>query len=167
MNADKDIVPLVVSLLVCWFACNLSADTPPIRISVQVNRDDADSARLVSALSREFGKLDGVTVDGMQPALTIHCVVVDMHQLPPKGYVASVAIVMADGHLMTQVNTGATVDALAHEIAITLDGSVIQQMRRAAQPSPTPTPRITSPNRLRINDSCMLYGLRRFVIEYG
>jgi len=74
---------------------------------------------------------------------------------------------MANGHLMTQVNTGATVDALAHEIAITLDGSVIQQMRRAAQPSPTPTPRITSPNRLRINDSCMLYGLRRFVIEYG
>src|SRR5262245_60498629 len=166
MSADKDIVPFVVSLLVCWFACNLSADTPPIRISVQVNREDADSERLVSALLREFGKLDGVTVDGMQPALTIHCVVVHMHQLPQKGYVASVAIVMA-GHLMTQVNTGANVDALAHEIAITLDGSVIQQMRRAAQPSPIPTPRITRPNRLRINDSCMLYCLRRFVIEYG
>lgn len=138
MSADKDIVPFVVSLLVCWFTCTLSAGTPPIRINVQASRDDADSERLVSALTREFGKLDGVMVDGMQPAITIHCVVVDMHHLPSKGYVASVAIVMADGHLMTQVNTGATIDALAHEIASTLDGSVIQQMRRAAQPSPTP-----------------------------
>ena len=71
MSADKGIVPFVVSLLVCWFACNLPADTWPIRIKVQVFRGDADGERLVSALSGEFRKLDGVTVDDTQSKSTV------------------------------------------------------------------------------------------------
>ncbi len=127
MNA---IPPFVASLLIWAFTCNSSADTPPIRLKVQVVRDDADGERLVSALSREFRKLDGVAVTDERPAREIHCVVLDMHEVVQqshgrslKGYAATVAIVMADNRLMTLgVHSGDSVDALAHEIAINIDG---------------------------------------------
>jgi len=146
MSADKGIVPFLVSLLVCWFACNLPADTWPIRIKVQVFRGDADGERLVSALSGEFRKLDGVTVDDMQPAVEIHCVVLDTHEVVEqshgrslKGYEATVAVVMTDNRLMTlSVHSSDSVDALAHEIAINIDGKVLEGMRRSAKPSSSP-----------------------------
>ena len=65
------------SLLICWFACNLSADTPQIRLSVQVEGDD--DVQMVSALSREFRKLDGVSLADTQPTLIIRCVVYQIH----------------------------------------------------------------------------------------
>jgi hypothetical protein len=59
MNA---IVSLVASLLICSFACNLSADVPEIRVSVEAQGENGDDTRMVSALSHEFRKLDGISV---------------------------------------------------------------------------------------------------------
>lgn len=137
------IIQFVASLLICWFACNLSADTPQIRLSVKVEGDD--DVQMVSALSREFRKLDGVSLTDTQPTLTIRCVVYQIHGVAQqsrggslKGYAASVAIIAPDGLITHSVHTGPSVDAIAHDIAITLDGSIIEQMRRAAQPSSSP-----------------------------
>jgi hypothetical protein len=66
----------VASLLMCSFACNLSADTPQIRVSVEAKGKNGDDARIVSALSRELRKLDGVSVTDAQPALKIYCLVI-------------------------------------------------------------------------------------------
>jgi hypothetical protein len=58
-------------LLICLFACNLLADTPPIRVSIEGKCSECDEAQMVSALSHEFRKLDGVLVADTQPALKI------------------------------------------------------------------------------------------------
>jgi hypothetical protein len=47
------IIPFVACLL---FACDLSADTPLIRVSIDVGCKDCDEAEMVSALSHEFRK---------------------------------------------------------------------------------------------------------------
>jgi len=44
----------VASLLICLFACNLWADTPPIRVSVAVHCTDCGEAQMLSAVSHEF-----------------------------------------------------------------------------------------------------------------
>ena len=97
-------VAFVLSLLICSFTCNVSPDTPPIRISVQVQGDD--DVQMFSALSREFRKLDGISVNDTQPALTIHCIVFTKIQRHGgsralKGYAASVSIIAPDGRLIT------------------------------------------------------------------
>jgi hypothetical protein len=139
------IIPFFASLLICAFPCNLSADSPQIRVSVAVGGDDTTDTAMLSALSHEFRKLDGVSVTDNQPALKIHCVVYQIHGVAQQsrgrgvGYAASVAIMWPDGRLATHiVCTSSTVDALAHMIAVNLDGSIIEQMRRAAQPSSSP-----------------------------
>jgi hypothetical protein len=135
-------VAFVLSLLICSFTCNVSPDTPPIRISVQVQGDD--DVQMFSALSREFRKLDGISANDTQPALTIHCIVFTKIQRHGgsralKGYAASVSIIAPDGRLITHsVYTGPSVDGVAHEIAVTVNGSVIEPMRRAPQPSSSP-----------------------------
>jgi hypothetical protein len=141
MNA---IIPFVASLLICSFACNLSADTPQIRVNVQASGGNGDDARMVSALSREFSKLDGVSVIDTQPAIKIDCVIGRKFVLlsvknVPIIYASSVAVTTFDGHLVTHLLlTHTTIDGLAHEIAVALDGKVIEPMRRAAQPSSSP-----------------------------
>ena len=130
------ITPFVASLLIWVLTCNSSADTPQIRLSVQVEGDNPDDARLRSALSQEFRKLDGVSVTDNQPALRIHCV---PNHIPPHGYAASVAIMWPDGRLAAHVDfTSPTIDALAQTIAVNLNGTYIEQMRRAAHPSSSP-----------------------------
>jgi hypothetical protein len=90
--------------------------------------------------------LDGVTVDDMQLALTIHCVL-NIHGVVQqsdgrnlKGYAATVAIVLPDNRLMTLSvhSAGDSVDALAHEIAINIDSKVLEGMRRGGKPSSSP-----------------------------
>jgi hypothetical protein len=131
----------IASLLIWSFACDLSADTPPIRVSVQADCRDCDTAQMLSALSHEFRKLDGVSVTDKQPALKVDCITIQIHAEGVKlvGYAASVALTNIDdqiiGHL---VLTQPDIDRLAHEIAVTVDGGAIEQMRRAAQPSKTP-----------------------------
>jgi hypothetical protein len=138
------IIPFVASLLIGSFPCNLSADTPQIRVSVQAQGDNGDDARMVSALSREFSKLDGVSVTETQPAIKIDCVfgrkfVLLSGKNVPIVYASSVAVTTFDGHLVTHLLlTHTTIDGLAHEIAVALDGKVIEPMRRAAQPSSSP-----------------------------
>jgi hypothetical protein len=131
----RAITLFVVSLLIWAFTYNSSADTPQIRLSVQVVGDEPDDVQLLSALSQEFRKLDGVSVTDNQPALRIRRVVIHS----PHGYAASVAIMWPDGRPATHIYyTSPTVDVLAHTIATVLDGSFIQQMRRAVQPSSSP-----------------------------
>jgi hypothetical protein len=134
MNA---ITPFVASLLICSFACKLSADTPQIRLSVEAHGENGDDARIVSALSREFRKLDGVLVIDTQPALKITCVVVRLTASGQKmqtGYAASIAVTNGDDRLISHnIQVHRSIDQLAHEIAIGIDGTVIEEMRRAAQ----------------------------------
>jgi hypothetical protein len=138
------ITPFVASLLMCLLACDLSADTPQIRLSVQAQGEHGDDARMVSALSHEFRKLDGVSVTDTQPALKVTCVVIPLTATRAgdkirTGYACSVAVVGADDHLITHlVQAAATIESLAHEIAVDLDGSVIEEMRRTARPSSSP-----------------------------
>src|SRR5882724_6724429 len=141
MNA---IISLVASLLIWSFACNLSADVPQIRISVDAQGDKGDDTRMVSALSHEFRKLDGVSVTDTQPALKVTCVVIPLTVTQGggktrSGYAVSVAVVGADDHLITHlVQADRTIEGLAHEIVVDLDGSVIEEMRRTARPSSSP-----------------------------
>jgi len=130
----------------CLLACDLSADTPQIRVSIQAKGDNGDDARMVSALSHEFRKLDGVLVTDTDPALKVTCVVIAsiMHETHstssiPIGYAASVAVTSIDNRLITHlVQTDSTIGRLAHAVAISLDGTLIEQMRRDAQPSSSP-----------------------------
>jgi len=127
----------VASLLICSSTFNLSADIPQIRVSVVVKGDDGDGPQMVSALSHELRKLDGVLVTDTQPALTIKCLI--LHQSTRSnvsvGYSASLVLIDADGRLMHHlIQTGTSIPSMAHELVTTLDGSDIEQMRRAAQP---------------------------------
>jgi len=144
MNA---IIPFAAGLPICSFACDLSAETPQIRVSIQAKGENGNDAKIVSALSREFRKLDGISVTDTQPALKIVCVVIRDELVEPRsgdkiplGYAASAAIVngVDNRFLLNLVHTDATIDRLAHEIAIETDGTIIEPMRRAAQPSSSP-----------------------------
>jgi hypothetical protein len=137
----------VAGLLICLLPCNLSANTPPIRVSIAVEGDIGENARIVSALSHEFRKLDGVSVTDTQPALKISCGVItnfaelirDTSRRAPTGYASSIAVTTADDRFITHfVFTDSDIDSLAHRIAVAVDGGVIEKMRRAAQPSSSP-----------------------------
>jgi hypothetical protein len=55
------------------------------------------------------------------------------------GYAASVALTSIDDHYIGQlVFTDYNIDNLARRIAIAVDGKIIEQMRRDAQPSSSP-----------------------------
>jgi hypothetical protein len=136
------IIPFVASLLICLFACGLSAETPLIRLSIQVKSDNVDNGRMVSALSHELRKLDGVSVTDTQPAFKISCGVIPITPSDSNmtvGYASSVAVTSIDDRFIAHfVLTDSTIGKLAHRIAIGLDGAVIEQMRPAAEPSSSP-----------------------------
>jgi hypothetical protein len=127
-------VLFAASLLICSFALNSAADVPQILISVDAQGNIGDDNRMVSALSHEFRKLDGVSVTDTQPKLKVTCVVIPLtvnRGHTRTGFACSVAVVDADDHLVTHlVQVGGTIDSLAHAIAVDLDGSVIEKMRR-------------------------------------
>jgi hypothetical protein len=139
------IIPFVASLSICLFAGDLSADTPLIRVSVHsASPDNGADARMLSALSHEFRKLDGVSVTDTQPALKISCGVIKIPTAEREtrriaGYASSVAITSIDDRFITHfVFTDNTIDSLARRIAIAVDAGVIEPMRRNAQPSSSP-----------------------------
>jgi len=137
------IIPFFASLLICSFSFDLSADTPQIHVSIDAQGLGADTPSMVSALSREFRKLDGVLVTDKQPELKISCSVMRLAVAvggeSRTGYAASVAITDSDDHLIAHnVLIHNTIDELAHKIAVDTDGAVIEKKRRAAQPSSTP-----------------------------
>ena len=141
----KAIIPFVASLLICSFACNLSAGTRQIRVSVQAEGRNGDDARMVSALSRELRKLDGVSVTDTQPPIKIFCVVIHIHTLyfvepfRVEGYATSVAVTDRNGRLFAHfVHASSSIDEVAHEIAVNLDGKLIEPVRGALQRSSTP-----------------------------
>jgi len=137
------IISFVASLLICSLSFNLPADTPQIRLSVDAAVLRGDTPSMVSALSREFRKLDGVLVTDKQPELKISCTVIRLTVAAGgesrTGYAASVAITESSDHLIAHnVLIHNTIDELAHKIAVDTDGAVIEKKRRAAQPSSTP-----------------------------
>jgi hypothetical protein len=134
----KAIIGFVASVLICSFACNLSADTPKIRVSIEAQRHNANDAQMISALSHEFRKLDGVSVSDTPPALKVSCLVVDTICGDGSGYAASVAVSINGIFDQHFVLTNTTIDSLAHAIAIAVDGSIIEGLRRIAQPSSSP-----------------------------
>jgi hypothetical protein len=84
----------------------------------------------------------GVSVTDKQPALTIVCDVTPLvtpSQKIPLGYAAAVAVLNANDQLVAiMAQTHVTIDGLAHEIAIKIDGTTIESMRRKAQPTNSP-----------------------------
>ena len=100
-----------------------------------------ETAQIVSALSHHFRKLDGVSVTDTEPALRIQCLVAATGPASKMqlGYVSSVAAFSIDGRFIAQwVVADSTVDELAHDITLSVEGGVIESMRRAAQPSCSP-----------------------------
>ena len=142
MSEKFRIIPFVASLLICSLGCNLSAATPQVRLSVEVKGANGDDTRMVSALSHELRKLDGVSVTDIQPALEITCALMKItggSGATPLGYACSVAVTNHDNRLISHlVKTAPTIETLAHEIAISLDGEIIEALRRAPQPSSSP-----------------------------
>ncbi|HZS16490.1 MAG TPA: hypothetical protein VFA51_01015 [Candidatus Udaeobacter sp.] len=145
MDLQRFVSQAVAAVIVCVFACNSPADTPQIRIALAVTGKNGDDARMVSALSHEFRKLDGVSVTEAQPMLKIYCII--MHEIfelrkggeLPIGYSASVVVTTVDGQFVNHVLlSDAKIDELAHDIAVDIDGSVIEKIRRSAQPSSSP-----------------------------
>jgi hypothetical protein len=129
------ITPFFASLLICSFSFNLSADTPQIRVSVDAQGLDGDTPSMVSALSREFRKLDGVLVTDTQPELKVSCNVMRLTAKNDSfrtGYAASVAIIDSNDRIIAHtVTIDHTIDALAHAIAVSVDGRMIEERRRA------------------------------------
>ena len=101
-----------------------------------------ETAQIVSALSHHFRKLDGVSVTDTEPALRIQCLVRQQPVVPAKCNLdiylrlrlsASTVVSFAQW-----VVADSTLDELAHEITLGVEGGVIESMRRAAQPSRSP-----------------------------
>ena len=144
----NSVIPFVASLLICSVVCNSSADTPQIRVGIQAKIENGNDAQIVSALSREIRKLDGISVTDSQPApksLVSLSKATCRTSAParkhiPIGYAASIAVLNGvDNRLILHfVQTGNTIEELAQAIAIEFDGTVIEPMRRAAQPSSSP-----------------------------
>jgi hypothetical protein len=133
----KIFLPVFLAILAA--AAVIFAGTPEIRVNVESStRNNGNDTQMVSALSHEFRKLDGVLVTDTKPALNISCAVVPMETMNSKqfGYAASIAITAADGRLITHsIQTDHTIDAIAHTVAISVDGRILEQLRRAAQES--------------------------------
>ena len=134
---------VVASLLICSLPCNLSADSPQIRVSVTCEEEN-DGPRLLSALSHELRKLDGVLVTDTQPAVRIDCLINRGVCSTGGGrkilivYACSLLISDAENRMSHGIYTDTSIDRLAHEIAIDLDARVIEKMRRSAPPSSSP-----------------------------
>jgi len=129
------IIPFFASLLICSFSFNLSADTPQIHVSIDAQGLGDDTPSMVSALSREFRKLDGVLVTDKQPVLKVNCNVMRLTVGNDKiGYTCSLAVTDANDRLVNHtVLTYKTIDALADAIAVAVHGEMIGKMRRASQ----------------------------------
>ena len=138
--------PMLRSLLVVSLSCTplmrSSADAAQIRVSVSAQAEHGDDARMVSALSREFRKMDGLLVTDTEPGLKVTCVLIRLSRPTsgsPVGYAASVAVTTGDDHLITHlVQTHETIETLAHEIAVIIDGSVFEPIRRAPRAAGSP-----------------------------
>jgi hypothetical protein len=99
----------------------LFADSPKLRISVDAQSHQGDSGKMVSLLSSEFRKLDGVLVTDTQPEAKVTCVFASLTRggAPPTGYAASIAVTGPDDRLVTHsVYANSTLEKLAHEIAL-------------------------------------------------
>jgi hypothetical protein len=117
---------IVAALSPCLFA-----DAPKIRITVDAEADDGTSGKMVSLLSGEFRKLDGVLITDAQPEFRISCVLAPIARDRNLGYAASVAVVDSNNHLVTHlVRIDSTLEKLAHEITLAIDGTVLEQIRR-------------------------------------
>jgi len=152
----------VARLLICLFPFNLSADAPRIRVSIIAKANGGEESRLLSSLSNEFRKLDGVQVTDEQPTVKIICTVTPgpsglARALPGLrydykkrshsgeagnqkiGYAAAVAMTDAEDNFKDLfVQMAYDIDSLAKIIATKIDSDVIEKIRRTAQPSPTP-----------------------------
>jgi hypothetical protein len=131
-----------VSLSIYSFKFNLSADTPQIRISVDILDENGNDVRMLSALSHEFRKLDGVVVTDTHPMLKVSCSMIELtsgHGKVTTGYGCSFAVTDAEDHLITHnIGVHTSINKLAHEVATLLDGTVIERMRRTGQPLKSP-----------------------------
>ena len=133
---------LLIVCFACAFASRVLCDAPKLRVSIDAQGENGAAAKLVGLLSQEFRKLDSVAVTDTAPELKITCVLVALARPSqnPIGYAASVAVTSGDDRLITHlVQTQGTLEKLAHEITLTLDGTVLEARRRAA-PEHTASP---------------------------
>jgi hypothetical protein len=123
----------VFAACVVVLALVVSAGTPALRVAVRAEGDNGSAAKLVSLLSKEIRGLDGVSVVDDSPQFTVSCsaISLDMGRIHGVGYAASVAVVSADGHLLVHfVQSAESLEGLAHEVALAVDGGILEHARR-------------------------------------
>jgi hypothetical protein len=121
-----------VALLVS-FPLLLSAGTPPLRVAVRAEADNGLSGKLVSLLSKEVRHLEQVSVVDESPQYRVSCSVItlDMPQARGVGFAASIAVTSGDGHLLMHfVHADNSLESLAHEVALAVDGGLLEAARR-------------------------------------
>jgi hypothetical protein len=120
-----------------------AAEPNPVRVSIHVQNLDPEvtAEMLVRLLSKEVRSLDQVIVTDDSPDLMILCNIVAVVERDGRdsrviAYAAGIAVTTADGHMLGHsVEIDNSVDDLAHEVALRVDGAFIEARRRAKSPT--------------------------------
>jgi len=115
-----------------------ATDVPGLRVSVHAEADDGLTGKLVSLISREFRGLEGVVLTDAQPQYRVSCsvITVDHPNAGRIGYAASVAVTSFEGRLLMHfVHVDNSLESLAHETALSVDGGVLERSRRTNTPA--------------------------------
>jgi hypothetical protein len=126
---------IMLAILLGCAAIAQAGDVPPLRVSVHAEADNGLTGKLVSLISREFRGLDGVVLADEQSQYRVSCsvITVDHPSAGRIGYAASVAVTSFDGHLLMHfVHVDNSLESLAHETALSVDGGLLERSRRAA-----------------------------------
>ena len=127
-----------VALLVAGLPVLLSADTPSLRVAVHAEADSGLGGKLVSLLSKEVRHLERVSVVDDSPQYRISCSVITLDSPKARGvgFAASVAVTSGDGHLLMHfVHADNSLESLAHEVALAVDGGLLEAARRGSATS--------------------------------
>jgi hypothetical protein len=132
----------IFGFLMLFLATARCADAASIRVAVRAEADNNLSSKLVSLLSKEMRGLHQVVVSMDSPQYRLSCSVItlDLRNARGVGYAASVVVTSADGHLLMHfVHADTSLESLAHEVALAVDGGILESARREnATPSEKP-----------------------------
>src|SRR5438132_1202698 len=95
----------LVFVLSLMSACVAMAEPQPLRVTVQAEAQGGLTDKLVSLMSRELRKLEGVTVTDQDPQFVLSCMLVTVGQpgRAQHGYAASLAVTTGDQYLLTHL----------------------------------------------------------------
>jgi hypothetical protein len=118
-----------------------AARASDIRVSVRAEADSGLTSKLVSLVSKEIRHLDRVLLVEEQPQYHISCSVITVDLPPAKrvGYAVSVVVTLPDNRLLMHfVHVDNSLESLAHEVALTIDGGLFERARRSEKSALSP-----------------------------